>query len=194
MREISGELVVGLWAHLAAHYGTTTIAKEHSPVMRAVGGVLQISGILDRRRFMDGFTTVLGRRIYAPFTPGGTQTSLVGQLDTCIHEHQHVVQLIRDGRARFWGRYVSSSRARAEYEAEAYTTGLELHWWLSRSLPEPKRVAQVLHSYGCAAVDIDRAAATLEANAERIRAGEGITESFAVARAWLEAQPTGELR
>ena len=183
---ITGELVRGVWRHLGAAYGTTTVRKEHSPLMRAAGEALQAVRILDQRRFMEGFTTVVGHRIYAPFTPGVAEgMSLLAQLDTGIHEHQHVVQLEREGRARFWGRYLASSRARALYEAEAYTCGIELHWWLYERHPRPVDLARVLDSYGCTRSDVAAAVEVLERNADMVRAGRPVTEAFQVAMDFL---------
>lgn len=185
---ITPELVRGLWKHLQAHFGTVTIPKERSPLMRAVGRVLDAGGILDRDGFMDRFTTVIDRRIYAPFEVGDPEgASLFGQLDTGIHEHQHVVQIERDGRLRMWSSYLGSSRQRALYEAEAYTCGIELSWWVHGRHAEPAWIAATLQHYGCSRADIEAATEVLAANAERVRAGETVTESMAIARPWLEA-------
>ena len=178
-----------MWDYLGEHYGSTTVPKEHSGLMRLVGTFLQTTRIMEHERFMKGFTTVIGHTIYAPWRPGSkAPATLVRQLDTGIHEHQHIVQLKRDGYARFWTMYVLSSRARAIYEAEAYTCGLELHWWLSGTTPDPVEVAQILLSYGCSKSDVAAAAEVLASNRVKIQAGEGITESFRLAKAWLEAE------
>ncbi len=185
--ELTRDHVRRVWAHLARRYGTVTVPKARSPLMRAAGLALHAGGVLDRRRFMEGFTTVIGRRIYAPFDPGGGEMSPFALLDTCIHEHQHVVQLERDGRPRFWGRYLASTRARALYEAEAYTCGLELAWFAGRPMPDPRRVADVLRDYGCSEADRDAAAEVLARHAARIRAGRWVTEAFRAALEVLEA-------
>lgn len=166
---VDRELVLGLWTHLEDRYGTRTVPKDSSPMMSVVSRALHLARILDRDAFMNRFTTVIGRRIYAPFTPG--EGSLVDQLDTCIHEHQHVVQLNRDGLPIFWSTYLVSSRSRALYEAEAYTCGIELRWWLEGKHPDPRRVASVLGNYGCSLDDVAAAADVLERNAARVRAG-----------------------
>ncbi len=157
--------------------------------MRSVGTLLQTVRIMEHERFMKGFTTVIGHTIYAPWDPGDAGTAtLVRQLDTGIHEHQHIVQLKRDGYARFWTTYVASSRARAIYEAEAYTCGLELNWWLYERTADPGEIAAILLDYGCSRADVQAATEVLAANLARIQAGETITESFGLSRTWLEAR------
>ncbi|HRY90250.1 MAG TPA: hypothetical protein P5305_20395, partial [Rubrivivax sp.] len=42
--------------------------------------------------------------------------SLWGQLAVCVHEHQHVEQLDREGWFKFAGKYLLSSAGRAAFE------------------------------------------------------------------------------
>ena len=58
--------------------------------------------------FLGSFTTTIGKRIYTPFDIGvpDERYDLWGQISVCVHEHQHVEQLLRDGWLKFAGRYL----------------------------------------------------------------------------------------
>src|SRR5690606_22024002 len=90
--------VTTFWDAMQARYGTRIIDKASAAEMRLVGWFLERIGVLDAATFLERFTTTIGRRIYAPFTPG-TPTprhGLWSQMVICVHEHQHVEQQDRD--------------------------------------------------------------------------------------------------
>lgn len=68
--EPRSEQVAAFWAHMQAHYGTCLVNKLSSTEMELVGQALDALGILDRARFLGGFATTIGKRIYVPFEPG----------------------------------------------------------------------------------------------------------------------------
>jgi hypothetical protein len=179
--------VTALWDAMRARYGTRIVDKASAAEMKLVGWFLGRIGVLDQATFLERFTTTIGRRIYVPFTPG-TPTprhSLWSQLVICVHEHQHVEQLVRDGAATFSLRYLASPAARAAYEADAYRCNLELHHWYTGQLPSPRELAERLRSYGVRDVDIDVAETTLIAAARTVKAGGIITPAAKFALAWL---------
>jgi hypothetical protein len=176
--------VVGLWNHLSSHYGSEVVPKSESPVMRICSGALSLLRIQTRSEFMERYTTVINRRIYLPFAhdPPGTEATLWSRIATGIHEHQHVVQARRDGFLRFAASYLSSERARALYEAEAYGTELELMRWAGRGSRTPESIAAGLASYGCG----ERAREVALAELRTYEAAEKIrTEATQVGVAWL---------
>ncbi len=178
---------------MASTYGTRVVAKHDAWRMRSVARFLDTIGVLDRKEFLDRFTTVIGRTIYAPFEVGvdSSPGKLWGQIMICVHEHQHVVQYARDGAATFSTRYTLSRRARAAYEAEAYSCDLQLHFWRTGAMKDPSAVAAVLRHYGVGNEHITQATADLTASAIRIKAGDVVTESAATALAWLDEHAAG---
>ncbi len=179
--------VTALWDAMRARYGTRIVDKSSAAEMKLVGWFLERIGVLDQATFLERFTTTIGRRIYVPFTPG-TPTprhSLWSQLVICVHEHQHVEQLVRDGPVTFSLRYLASPAARAAYEADAYRCNLELHHWHAGQLPSPRELAERLRSYGVRDADIDVAETTLIAAARTVKAGGVITPAAKFAIAWL---------
>lgn len=186
-RALEGADVVALWDHLQAHYGTRLLDKGDAVGMRAVAALLEQLGVQDRARFLTEYATTLGTRIYVPFqvgTPVGAW-DLWQQVVVAVHEHQHVVQHVRDGLAYEVG-YVTDSSARARHEAEAFLCNIELHHWRYGEIPTPRRFAEKLASYACTEQDLLWAAKYLTLAAETVRLGGTVTEAGAVALEWLD--------
>jgi hypothetical protein len=171
--ELSPELVRDFWRHMTGAYGTRVIDKSSAWEMRLVGMFLARINVLDEEEFLRRFTTTIGKRIYTPFEVGvpDEHYNLWSQISVCVHEHQHVEQLLRDGWLKFAGRYLVSSAARAAYEAEAYRCNMELHHWRFGELPDLGRLARRLEHYGCNQNDIDMAERMLELSAATVRRG-----------------------
>jgi hypothetical protein len=187
-REPTPSQVIAFWDAMQARYGTRLIDKSRAPEMQLVAWFLQRLGVLDAASFLERFTTTIGRRIYAPFTPG-TPTprhSLWSQIVTCVHEHQHVEQQDRDGAIAFALRYLASRSARAAYETDAYRCNLELDHWHTGAVRNPRDLAERLRSYGLRDADIDVAEAILIAAARTVEAGGLVTPATKVAVTWLQ--------
>jgi len=180
-------LVREFWAFMTRHFRTRAVVKADAVEMRAVGAALEAMGVGDKRDFINRFATTIGRRIYLPFTPGDDNSTWdpSEQLSTCAHEHQHVVQMDRDGALRYGYRYLRSDAARAQYEAEARTTELELHFWRFGSIPRLETLVKGLSSYSLSKSDIEAALTTLRSNAETVRRGAALTQAGQVAIEWL---------
>jgi hypothetical protein len=167
-------------------FRTHVVAKTDAVEMRAVAAALDAMGVADARKFMSQYATTIGRRIYVPFVPGDDGTwDLWEQLRTCAHEHQHVVQLDRDGALRYGYRYLRSDAARAQYEAEARTTELELHYWRFGTIPRLETLVEGLRSYSLGEADLEATLVTLRSNAEAVRRGAVLTKAGRVAVDWL---------
>lgn len=180
--------VTNFWAAMQAHYHTRVLAKSNAAEMRLAAAFLDRLHVLDTTSFMERFTTIIGRRIYAPFTPGieTPRHSLWSQIVICTHEHQHVEQHDREGKVLFSSRYLLSQSARAAYEAQAYTCNLELHHWRTGTIPDTRELADRLTFYGVRAADIKAAHQTLSQAARKIQAGQSITPAAQRAIAWLQ--------
>ncbi len=186
--EPTPELVANFWRAMQSHYGTTVIDKPNALEMRLAARALQYANILDARTFLKRYTTIIGRRIYAPFTPGiaTKHHSLWSQLVVCVHEHQHVVQHDRDGKLNFSTRYLTNKSARAAYEAEAYTCNIELSHWHTGQIPNIPELAQRLTHYGLHPSDILTAEQTLTAAALQITEDKTLTAASKTALQWLQ--------
>ena len=169
------------------HYRTTVVNKRDALEMQLVAQALDALGIQSRDRFLRNFTTTLGRRIYTPFEVGSPRGGwdLWSQVVICVHEHQHVVQHDREGLS-FEVSYLADRAARARWEAEAYRSNLELHFWRYGTTPSARRISEVLGDYGCRPEDVDVAAKSLALSAVSIRKGAVINEATHVALGWLD--------
>src|SRR5262249_31578700 len=145
MAEPTPETVRGLWQHMAQHYGSQVADKKDSTLMRAIAGALQLFGVERADDFLSRFTTTIGSVIYAPFEVGvdARGWSLWEQIVICVHEHMHVYQWRAEG-VGFVAKYITSSAARAAYEAEAYRSAAELSWWRSCQVGDPAALASHL--------------------------------------------------
>ena len=167
--ELDAERTRAFFDAMCARYGTRVKLKRRSPLMQASGIGLQLVGVMTHADFMESYTTVWRRSIYPSFTPGeGRPEVLWRQIVVHVHEHQHVEQWRRDGFLRYSTRYLTSTRARALYEAEAYGCNLELAYWRDETSLEPVALARKLAHYGCSPRDIDAATRRLEFIAEGV--------------------------
>ena len=185
--DIQPEEVWAFWRFMHDHYRTTVVNKRDALEMQLVAQALDALGIQSRDRFLQNFTTTLGRRIYTPFEVGSPRGGwdLWSQVVICVHEHQHVVQHDREGLS-FEVSYLADRAARARWEAEAYRSNLELHFWRYGTTPSARRIAEVLGDYGCRPEDVDVAAKSLALSAVSIRKGAVINEATHVALGWLD--------
>ncbi len=185
--DIQPEQVWAFWRFMQDHYRTTVVNKRDALEMQLVAQALDALGIQSRDRFLRNFTTTLGRRIYTPFEVGSPRGGwdLWSQVVICVHEHQHVVQHDREGLS-FEVSYLADRAARARWEAEAYRSNLELHFWRYGTTPSARRIAEVLGDYGCRPEDVDVAAKSLALSAVSVRKGAVINEATHVALGWLD--------
>ena len=108
MSEPTPQLVKDFWAYMQGEYGSEVIQKADSELMRLVAKFLDVAGIQDDETFMTRFTTTLHNNIYIPFELGSSARDLWGQIQLCVHEHQHIEQGQRNGWLTFGGRYLTS--------------------------------------------------------------------------------------
>ena len=188
MRDITPDMVVGLWDAMSDHYGSTIADKEDSDIMQLAGRALGIMGILDPVRFMEVYTTTIGDTIYTPFEIGvpGNGYSLIGQISICVHEHQHVIQWKRK-KLRFMLEYLTDSALRARYEVEAMQCNMEIQWWYNRTLPDIPRSALKLKDYNCTPEDIAVAARSFKMISKVVGRGGVSTEASTVALSYLSS-------
>ena len=182
------EIVRAFYRFMKANYATSLIDKRNAGEMQLVGGLLGQLGIVDKNAFLQKYATTIGHRLYVPFDPGvpTNDWDLWGQITVCVHEHQHVVQYDALGPIRFAWQYITSSAARARFEAEAYRCQLEMHWWRTRTILPPHELAALLRNYGVKEVDVGVAETAHSVSAESVRQGAIINPTSRVAIGWLE--------
>lgn len=176
MVEVTPEFVLALNDHLSAEFRTRLVDKADAAEMLMVSQFLEDLGVMDAELFLQRFTTTIGRTIYLSFDLAGEDTSrgLISQARTLAHENQHAHQFTRDGGMKFSFHYLIDSAKRAAYEAEAYTTTMEVHWLLTGELLEPSSLADLLVYYAVANSDLATVEKRLTIAAKTIEAG-GIT-------------------
>jgi hypothetical protein len=187
MKTFEPDLVKDLWREACGHYKATYTSKENSDFMSIAGSFLSSLGILDKQKFLDGFTTTIGSVIYVPFEVGveSGNYSLEHQVTTLCHELVHVVQYYKN-KARFVTEYLTRRSFRAEMEAEAYAADLELYYWIHGYLYNTERRAQVLSNYALGKKHIKFAADYLESRGKTIVQGGIESEVTAWIIGWLE--------
>jgi hypothetical protein len=101
-------------------------AKQTSRAMLACASVLAVLGT-SREEFLSRFCTTVGDTCYVPFRPGVPEPGwgLASQMCVLVHEYEHVRQH-RDRPMWFWVRYLTSARARLDYEIAAYWTHMQM--------------------------------------------------------------------
>lgn len=184
--DIQPEEVWAFWQFMRERFRTTVVNKRDAVEMQVVAQVLDALGVQQSSRFLKSYTTTLGRRIYTPFEIGVPRGGwdLWSQVVVCVHEHQHVVQHDREGLS-FEVSYLADRAARARWEAEAYRSNLELHFWRYGTTPSARALAGLLTEYGCRPADVEVAAQSLALSAAAVRRGAVINEATHVALGWL---------
>jgi hypothetical protein len=182
-KSITTELVQNLWAVMTKYYGTNVKTKQTSFFMKFIAFFLNLFGVQKKDDFLNNYTTTIGHTIYIPFTLGVEEGdwTFYQQLLVCIHEHQHIVQKNNDGAIKFTWNYLLSPTCRAAYEAEAYSTDIELHWYYDKKIPNTHELAILLTAYSISPNEISEMENYLNARAVRIQDGEYINQATRIA-------------
>lgn len=182
---LTPEIVVELADHLAEHFGSSIFTKADAPEMEFIGHMLAEFGVLDAEAFMRRYSTTIGTRVYLSFEPGAPTPSLLSQVCTLTHEHQHVVQFTRGGTS-FIGDYLADPNRRAALEAEALRCNLEMWWWGTGQLRDVGQLAGGLVNYACGPEQIAFAARHLRLDAETVKRGGVAREASKAAISFLD--------
>jgi hypothetical protein len=193
MREPTSEEVKKFYIHMLTHFGAKIVDKKSDDQMKMVAEFLDTLGILDKKSFLEIFTTTINNNIYIPYEIGVESGSydLWGQITVLIHECQHVVQARKEGFETFAVKYLTSKSNRAYYEARAFCCDLEAHFWRYGVLHDPGSRALLLTNYGVDKEDISYAQKHLEACAITIRQDGLITDAGQVAIEYLNLHMQG---
>lgn len=193
MRSFKSSDIRALSRHMAKHYDTEIIKKSDAAEMKLVAVFLKAIGVMDKKDFLRNYATTIGDSIYLPFSLGSVARkapSLLSQVMTIVHEHQHVVLSRRVGEARYNVLYLTSKSKRAVWEAECYRSNLEMYRWYKKArgsskVLRPADLAGLLAAYGCSKTDIKVAAKILTASARVVNRGGVANDASVVAIRFL---------
>jgi len=183
---LTKEQVVGLWEYMGRKYDFNVVQKASAKEMQYIAFALDAMGIQNKKKFMQSYTTTIGRTVYVPFVIGeGSLTQLRNQAATCVHEAQHVVQFDRDS-IYFIKNYTTSQPARAHYEAEGYRCTMEMFYYLTGGkMLTATSLANMLAGYGVSESDIRVTRRHLHISSKVIRMGDIISNTSKTAIRWL---------
>jgi hypothetical protein len=168
--------VRGVAKHLSRKHDARIIDKDDAVEMKLVGSVLGKLGIVNKKHFMNHFSTTIpaGKlfrirkaRIYLPFEPGETKKnspSLEDQAENIVHEFHHTRQDLVP-------HYIKTSK-RAWLEARAMHAELEMCWFLRGRLPNLDLMAGNLRYYAVDKADIKTTAEQLKIVSYNVRRGK----------------------
>lgn len=183
------------WSFMCDRHRVRLVNKWDSREMDLVGAVLDRMGILSKKSFLESYSTTVVlsaspgpmRAIYTPFTVGeGDERILWGQMRTCVHEIDHVLQADRSGEIGYAWSYLSNPATRAHYEMEAYRSEMEMEWRYRGRMLDPKDLARKIEHYGCSLADIEIMESGLRRSIPVIRANCPIEPAFKEAVKWLD--------
>lgn len=175
---------------MAQRFDCIVINKNNSAFMRVVGQFLDGLKILDKERFLEQYTTTIGRTIYVPFVIGeeSVEFPLLNQVSILTHECVHVCQY-RDEDMTFVLAYLFDSMARAAYEAQAMAANMEIRMWNDSTIDDIDcaKSAEKLRDYNCNDEEIQIVVPMLKTKKSIVSQGGLITEPGKVAISYLNA-------
>ena len=181
-----------LQAHLIATYKFEVVNKEDSDLMKAIAwgmdvGSKVVSSLPNSHDFMTLFATTIGRTVALPKVMRDNPMSVC---EVVTHECQHVIQFADTGVAFAWF-YITDNSARAQFEADAYASGLIVHSWLTGRVPTEDLdwvVQNLVRSYHLRPEDAAYAKVALKSLFASWASGIIMTRSARTAVAFLEAK------
>jgi hypothetical protein len=193
MIELTSEHVKAFWAYMKQEFDSSVEEKNDILVMQIAAALLDTLHIQNKDLFMKNFVTTLWKTIYIPFIVGveDDRWKFWNQIRVCVHEHQHIIQGMREGWPVFSTRYVTSSSYRAGYEAEAFGCDLEMEYYRTGQILDVAQRVSILKDYGCKVADIEQAQQMLSIRAEVVKQGVIENQATMKAVAWLDANIPG---
>lgn len=175
--KITKEDVVEIHKKLQKEFDFKLVYKKNSSFMKFIAFFLSLFGILDKKKFMEDFTTTIGSTVYHNYKIGeGNQDELWSQFKTLIHEIIHVQQSKHFGFLKFSLSYLLSSNSRTQFETQAYKSSFILNYSIYGNFPEPILVAENLYSYSLKEKHVNMAADAYAAEIETIRTNKQFSD------------------
>ena len=170
-----------LQAHLVITLGAAVLNKEDSSLMKAVAlgfdvGSVFASGLPKGDDFMNRYATTLARDIYLPKLIRENPLSLC---EVMTHECEHVLQFAATHVEFAWF-YLTDQAARAQFEADAYASGIAVRCWLTGEKPEsniPWVLESLVRAYHLRPEDKTYAESALKSHVASLNSGIYMTRS-----------------
>lgn len=157
--KITKDEIIEIYKKLQKEFDFKLVYKKDSKFMKFIAFFLSLFGILDKKKFMNDFTTTIGSTIYHSYKIGeGDEEQLWAQFRTLVHEIVHVRQCERFGFIKFSLSYLLSSNSRLKYEIQAYKSSFILNYAIYGAFPNAMLVAENLYSYNLKAEHVGKAA------------------------------------
>jgi len=174
--ELTSQQVIDFANYMFKYFGLEPRNKRKSLIMNIASWFAEKLGYMSKENFLKNYTTVFRGKVYLPFTIGNnTEYWLNGQVAIIVHECQHAVQ--KRINKKFNYEYLFSTSKRAFYEADAYRTNMEMHFWSTKKLLSPVKLASKLYNYGCKTIDVAMAKIALERSLSLVKDGIIISEA-----------------
>jgi len=175
---------------LSSEFGFTVHDKETSTLMKAVAFGMDVGsafspGLPKGEDFMTRFATTIGKEVFLPKSIRDNPASLI---EVVTHEAQHVIQF-NDTHVEFAWFYLTDASARAQFEADAYASGLSLRCWLTGETPNesiPWVLDSLVKSYHLKAEDKVYAEAALKSHMASLSSGLVMTRAARSAIGFLD--------
>ena len=166
---------------LSSEFGFTVHDKETSTLMKAVAFGMDVGsafspGLPKGEDFMTRFATTIGKEVFLPKSIRDNPASLI---EVVTHEAQHVIQF-NDTHVEFAWFYLTDASARAQFEADAYASGIAVRSWLTGQAPTdsiPWVLDTLVQSYHLKPEDKTYAETALKSHMASIGAGLYMTRS-----------------
>jgi hypothetical protein len=179
------EKVRNFWGFMMDRFGAEYTSKASSIQMRAISYFLHGFGILDAKNFMEQYATTIAHTVYLPFEVGDEYPPLWNQVCLCVHECTHVFQYNRMGAFDYTRTYLNTAAGRTKLEAEAYSTRIEMEFWRTGKLVDPKALARLLDAYAVSLLDAAVAEKTYKTISAMVSRGFTVNATSRAAINWL---------
>jgi hypothetical protein len=178
--------------HLSSTLGMAYLPKENSQEMKLIAtgmdiGGLFIDGLPAGKVFMERFATTLAKNAYIPESIRKNPLALM-EVDT--HEGEHGLQW-DDTSVEFAWYYLTDPVACAQFEADAYASGLAVRCWLTGQPPResiPWVLDTLVESYRLKPEAKPYAKTALESHFASVASGIYMTRSARTAVKFLETK------
>jgi hypothetical protein len=184
--------VRAFWRYMAKREGFRVVQKADAEEMQAIAWAVKALGGADD--WMERYAVTVGNTIYVPFVTGeGSCSELLMQVETCVHEAQHVRQYKRNA-FKYTMNYFFSDAGRTHYEADAYRTNMEIHYYFTGIVRQPSYLANKLNGYYVGKSDIYVCKKHLTSAAALIKYGVIKSGVSKVAMKWWNNRCTGHAK